>query len=95
MSRPELTALLNQADGAARHGERIMAALAEHSNGTLARRVSAGPAATVLARFTHRAATGQLACCDHLGTSPEPAWWCAWRPGLDASAAKTPAAAAA
>ena len=81
MTRPELTAALDQADAAGAHGAAIMAAIAEHLPAELHHEVPTGPERDLLRRFLNRAAAGQLDTCPHLGVGPEPVWWIAWRPG--------------
>lgn len=80
--RPQVTALLDQADAATTHATAIMATVAKLDGGQV-RHVTPGPVFQVLIdRMRQRALTGQLTLCPHLSyTSPSPAFWCAWAPG--------------
>jgi hypothetical protein len=80
--RPQVTALLDQADAASVHAAaalRLVAML----DGTPVRNREPGPVIkTLIARMQTRGRTGQLTLCPHLTyTSPAPAFWCAWAPG--------------
>lgn len=81
INSPQYTALLDQADAAARQGAHILAELAKDIGGPITEGRPTGPAATVEQRFLDRLAQRQLTHCPHLTGGPEPLWWVAWRPG--------------
>jgi hypothetical protein len=80
--RPEITALLDQADAASTHAHAILAE-AGRREGEPVRHVTPGPVLqTLITSMQARGMTGQLTLCPHLSyTAPEPAAWCAWAPG--------------
>lgn len=81
ISSPQYTALLDQADAAARQDAHILAELAKGIGGPITEGRPTGPAATVEQRFLDRLARRQLTRCPNLTGNPEPLWWTAWRPG--------------
>jgi hypothetical protein len=75
-------ALADQADAAAVHGTRILAAMARAFGGTPAYRVPPPLIREVAERFPRLAAAGQVEPCPHLSpAAPEPTFWYAWDPG--------------
>ena len=80
--RPQVTALLDQADAASAHAHAVLAE-AGRREGEPIRHVMPGPVLQALiTRMQTRALAGQLTLCPHLSyTAPEPAAWTAWAPG--------------
>jgi hypothetical protein len=82
MSRPQLTALIDQADAAAAHGAAIMHTLAELGGGEVVREIASPLIRGIAGRMTSRAARGQLTFCPHITPSaPQPMFWVPWAPG--------------
>jgi hypothetical protein len=87
MTRPELTAFLDQAGAASAHAEDILHAMAAAGLGEPRHQTPPKPIRDVLgrtrARILGRALAGQPTLCEHLSTSaPSVAWWLAWSPDL-------------
>jgi hypothetical protein len=79
---PSTRAVADQADAAAAHSARILAAMAEAFGGTPLYQVPPPLIRDVAERFPRLAAAGQVQPCPHLSpASPEPAFWSAWDPG--------------
>lgn len=80
--RPQVTALLDQADAAATHATQLMYLLAAAEGTAVLHEQPGRIFRAMISRMRQRAITGQATLCPHLSwTAPQPAFWCAWAPG--------------